>query len=324
MATVSSNRRTERAGVNALRTLLEEHDHLVQEISGSADHGEDLYVAFTKGTKRTGHVIAVQVKAGKKFKRSTGYAIPIGSHRDDWQQLRIPVVGVVYDTAEKQLFWVNISKALSKAPSELTWIPVSKSNELNEDTIKGFVADLQVYADVAGKRADKDDYPFREDTAQKDDTKEDAPNELFSGIADFFINRPFLMKNGRTLVYTLMLLCALIIEYPYQTSFASTYLPDKPPVLYVMSLYGLVVFLCVTIYSEGRAGRRAMGTQRVLVLLVSNYATLPFQMGDGKSHWDELWGKGWAMALSIGSPMVMVFVGSIYAQREVKRRKRAR
>jgi hypothetical protein len=58
--------------VNALRTLLEEHDHIVQEISGSADHGEDLYVGFAAGNRRTGHVIAVQIKAGKKFKRANG------------------------------------------------------------------------------------------------------------------------------------------------------------------------------------------------------------------------------------------------------------
>ncbi|EHN78878.1 hypothetical protein SMCF_1530 [Streptomyces coelicoflavus ZG0656] len=309
--------------MNALRSLLEEHDHLVQEISGSADHGEDLYVAFTAGSKRTGHVIAVQAKAGKKFKRSTGYAIPIGSHREDWQQLRIPVVGVVYDVSEKRLFWVNISKALSEAPSGITWIPVAKTDELNGDTIKGFVADLQVYADVAGKRAGKDEYPFTGAlTHESEPNADEAPNELFSGIADFFVSRPFLMKNGRTLIYTVMLLCALIIEYPYQIKFASTYLPDQPPVFYVMGLYGLVVFLCATIYSEGRAGRRATGTQRILVLLVSNYATLPFQMGDGHSRFDELWGKGWAMALVLGSPMVMVFVGSIYARREMDRRTR--
>jgi hypothetical protein len=128
------------------------------------------------------------------------------------------------------------------------------------------------------------------------------------------------MKNGRTLVYVMMLFCALIIEYPYQIKFASFYLPNSHPVLYVMSLYGLVAFLCVTIYSEGRAGRRPIGVQLFLVVLVSNYAFLPFQMGNGKAHFDALWGKCWAQALVIGSPMAMTFVASFYVRREMHRR----
>ncbi|WP_327297749.1 DUF4365 domain-containing protein [Streptomyces sp. NBC_01197] len=71
MSTVRSSRRIERAGVNALRTLLEEDNHLVQEIDGGNDHGEDMIVNFTRHGKRTGYWIAIQVKSGKKYKRAT-------------------------------------------------------------------------------------------------------------------------------------------------------------------------------------------------------------------------------------------------------------
>ncbi|MER7582350.1 DUF4365 domain-containing protein [Kitasatospora sp. NPDC097691] len=62
MATIRPSRRIERAGVNAVRTLLEDHEHIVQEIDGGNDHGEDLFINVTRGGRRTGHYFAVQVK----------------------------------------------------------------------------------------------------------------------------------------------------------------------------------------------------------------------------------------------------------------------
>ncbi|TVZ75376.1 DUF4365 domain-containing protein [Streptomyces sp. BK340] len=149
MATISASRKIERAGVNALRTLLEEHDHLVQEIDGGADHGEDLYVAFASEGRRTGHVIAIQVKSGKKYKRANGYAIPVAGHRDDWKESRLPVVGVVYDRDEKRLFWVNLTEELRRG-SEATWIQVPRVNELTDESLHGFIAALQAFIDTQG------------------------------------------------------------------------------------------------------------------------------------------------------------------------------
>ncbi|MEU6013615.1 DUF4365 domain-containing protein [Streptomyces sp. NPDC047515] len=76
-ARVSRSRRIERAGVNALRTLLEAHDQIVQEIDGGNDFGEDLFVMLTREGERTGSSITVQVKSGDKYKRANGYAIEV-------------------------------------------------------------------------------------------------------------------------------------------------------------------------------------------------------------------------------------------------------
>lgn len=83
MSTVRSSRRIERAGVNALRALLEEHDHIVQEMAN-----------FTLAGKRTPYWIATQVKSGKKHKRVNGCAIPVDDHFDDWRQDRIAIADV--------------------------------------------------------------------------------------------------------------------------------------------------------------------------------------------------------------------------------------
>lgn len=58
-ARVTRSRRIERAGVNALRALLEDHDQIVQEIDGGNDYGEDLFVMLTRDGERTGVTIAV-------------------------------------------------------------------------------------------------------------------------------------------------------------------------------------------------------------------------------------------------------------------------
>lgn len=138
MAKVNSRRRIERAGVNALRSLLEDHYHLVQEIDGGADHGEDLYVTVVQEGRRTGHLMAVQVKSGQKYVRAQGYAIPVDDHREDWKQSRIPVIGVVYDLDSEQLFWINLTQELL-AGNTATWIRVPRTNELSAQTINGFI-----------------------------------------------------------------------------------------------------------------------------------------------------------------------------------------
>ncbi|MFE4676167.1 hypothetical protein [Streptomyces sp. NPDC056723] len=61
---VRASRKIERAGGNALRAPLEEHEHIVQEIDGGNDHGEDVIVNFTRNGKRTPYWIAIQVKSG--------------------------------------------------------------------------------------------------------------------------------------------------------------------------------------------------------------------------------------------------------------------
>ncbi|MEU3019512.1 hypothetical protein ABZ635_19210 [Nocardiopsis sp. NPDC007018] len=59
MAGIPEGRRVGRAAVNALRGLLEEHDHVVQEIDGQNDFGEDLYVTFGEDGRTTGDVVKV-------------------------------------------------------------------------------------------------------------------------------------------------------------------------------------------------------------------------------------------------------------------------
>lgn len=148
MARIRPTRRVERAGVNALRALLDRHDLLPQEIDGAIDHGEDLFVYLTRHGSVTGHKISVQVKSGKKYRRKSGYAVPVGHHGNPWRDSSTPVVGVVYDEGIDKLFWVNLTEALRENDS-LSWIRVPSENELTDATMSDFVAKMEKYCGVS-------------------------------------------------------------------------------------------------------------------------------------------------------------------------------
>ncbi|MFC5174621.1 tetratricopeptide repeat protein [Streptomyces mutomycini] len=147
MARVTPSRRIERAGVNAVRALLEEHDQIVQEIDGGNDYGEDLFVMLTKDGHRTGMSVAIQVKSGAKYKRANGYAIPVEEHFDDWTKSLLPVFGVVFDIESKRLYWVNLSASLKGALTPKSWVSVNSDDELNAATVRNFLDVAQEYAE---------------------------------------------------------------------------------------------------------------------------------------------------------------------------------
>jgi hypothetical protein len=112
MTTIPRGRRTEQAAVNALRSLLQSHDHVVEEISGQNDYGEDLFVTFADAGRVTNDVIKVQVKGGASWRRSYGYAVPVRQHAETWANGNVPVFCVVFDPETDRLYWANATEQL--------------------------------------------------------------------------------------------------------------------------------------------------------------------------------------------------------------------
>lgn len=329
MARVRSGRRVERAGVNALRSLLEEHDHLVQEIDGGADHGEDLFLMFVRDGRRTGHVVAIQVKSGRKYKRAHGYAIPVEAHREDWTQSQIPVVGVVYDKDEQKLFWVNLTDELRRG-NQSSWIRVHPEYELNDETIKGFAAKLQRYIDARGLRlADAQESSPETIRAAREgrgsiidpDKGDDLPNPLFEGMADFFLRHPDLRVNAGKLLVFAIAACGMAFEWPYQNKFAAAYAPFMPPWLWVTNLYLLIVMGIFVGRAEAKANRFAEGVYRFVFLVVWYYAFLPFQMADDPST-DQWWGRIYAIPMVFLPGMAQAYWVGKYVKIEMDRKRR--
>lgn len=147
MPQIPKGRRVGQAAVNSLRALLEEHDHIVQEISGQNDFGEDFYVTFTDNGRVTGDQIKVQVKGGDRWRRANGYAVPVDHHGDTWANGNIPVYCVVYDPDSRTLHWANATQQLRRAGplSPPHHIGVSPNAVLNDLTMTSFVAQARRY-----------------------------------------------------------------------------------------------------------------------------------------------------------------------------------
>jgi hypothetical protein len=103
---------SERAGINAVRGLLEKHGLVVDEVDGRADYGRDLNVDITVKGRITGGIIGVQVKSGASHFRRGRWIIP--ATPVDWEYWRsstVPVIGMVYDPATDTIRWRNLSRA---------------------------------------------------------------------------------------------------------------------------------------------------------------------------------------------------------------------
>ncbi|MFJ5633899.1 DUF4365 domain-containing protein [Streptomyces goshikiensis] len=147
MPKIPKGRRVGQAAVNAVRTLLEEHDHIVQEISGQNDFGEDLYVTFTEDGAVTSDTIKVQVKGGESWRRGNGYAVPVDRHGDTWAEGNIPVYCVVYDPDAKDLYWANATQQLRRCGplNPPRFIGISPNAVLDDTTMGSFVAQARRY-----------------------------------------------------------------------------------------------------------------------------------------------------------------------------------
>ncbi|MBM7774401.1 hypothetical protein JOD54_004605 [Actinokineospora baliensis] len=145
---VPDARKAGRAAVNALRALLERHNHIVQEVDGQNDFGEDLHVTFTEGGEVTGDLVKIQVKGGHSWRRATGYAVPVGDHGSTWADGNIPVLCVVHDPDTDGLYWANATKQLLAARrggEVLKAIAVSLDDVLDDTSIADFVAEVRRY-----------------------------------------------------------------------------------------------------------------------------------------------------------------------------------
>lgn len=146
---IPNSRRSCRAAVNTLRALLERHNHIVQEIDGQNDFGEDLHVTFTEDGRVTGDMIKIQVKGGRSWQRAGGYGVPVGHHAGTWADGNVPVFCVVHDPKTDVLHWANATQQLLSARRGrrvLATIEVSAADRLDDASLADFALKARRYA----------------------------------------------------------------------------------------------------------------------------------------------------------------------------------
>jgi hypothetical protein len=130
---------SERGGINAVRTLLERHGLVVDEVDGRADYGRDLNVDITSASRITGGIIGVQVKGGNSFRRGEQWVIP--ATPTDWHYWRsstLPLIGMTWDPESDTVRWVNLTQ---RARSRVVVTEASYDYELQDDNGSQVITD---------------------------------------------------------------------------------------------------------------------------------------------------------------------------------------
>lgn len=186
MPKVPESRRVGRVAVNEVRSLLERNGHIVQEIDGANDHGEDLHVTFVQDGQRTADSLAVQVKGGVSARTRRGYRVQVGDHGDNWRDGSLPVLCVVHDPERGGLFWANATRQLRRAEAlrkTLKSVVVRRESVLDDSASGVFVSRMRSYLarerEGVGRWADMADVEF-------------APNDIV---------KPFTNDCGEPMVF---------------------------------------------------------------------------------------------------------------------------
>jgi hypothetical protein len=144
-----SIRVTSRDGVNFARLFFEHHGCTFQEIGQQHDFGKDAYVDLADEAGITPLCVALQIKSGASYRKSEGnYAVPLENHSEIWRRSTVPVFGIVYDPADAQIRWVDLTGYLRAHPEQSSGsVPVSGRHTLDQQSVRGaFTNAVRAYA----------------------------------------------------------------------------------------------------------------------------------------------------------------------------------
>lgn len=328
MVGLRRNRRTERAGVNALRTLLEDAGHIVQEIDGGNDHGEDLYVRFVHKGRLTSAVAAVQVKSGVTYRKSIGYAVPVEGHARMWRTSNIPVIGVVYDPEMRMLYWRNMSEYLQN-DDQVRSVPIGESDVLTTKNVEAvcseivrFIRSSAMELRPSGGQSLREMVADRIATSRADQQREQAvggnPNVFFADFADTVeANAPKLRRIALMLAIFALVgsgLYTVVLVYTFAARQVSLFEPG----MWTTSIVCFSLWALSSAYGEWKAGRRGIVLQAIAIVPLVFYCSLS-QVQLSPATADTIAAIGIGVA---GFGMVLLLVK--YTEREMARRRRLR
>ena len=135
---------TGRAGVNAVRDVVERANCIFQEIEQTNDVGNDAYIEFIVAEEATGFCIAAQIKSGPSYTAADGTFVLVGDrdHFEYWRSHVLPVVGIVVDPASGRVGWCDVTAYLRDNPETVERgpyrIPLPSAQLLNAETFHAF------------------------------------------------------------------------------------------------------------------------------------------------------------------------------------------
>src|SRR5258708_5873441 len=143
---------SERGGINAVRTLLEAHGMVVDEVDGRSDYGRDLNVDITEKGEVTGAVIGVQVKGDRRFIRDDDWELPVTpKDRRFWAESSVPIVGILWDPVSHEMRWTNLATYARTSP----WPPRRSGTPNTDDSVVRLPATQRLDDDTLPKMVDQ-------------------------------------------------------------------------------------------------------------------------------------------------------------------------
>lgn len=128
----------ERAGVNHVRTIVEEQNCIFHEIHHENDFGNDAFIELVDGDQVTGVCVGVQIKSGDSYCTRTHCRIPFTDKQAKyWSQHSLPILGIVYDPTENAAFWVDIVTRSRKAlPANAVTFEKTELRRFNGENVR--------------------------------------------------------------------------------------------------------------------------------------------------------------------------------------------
>lgn len=128
---------TAKVGVGYIRTIVDHHNCIFQEIDTKNDLGIDAIIEIIKDEKPVSKFVATQIKSGKTYfnKKKNVCKIPVKNHFNYWTSHPLPVYGIVHIPELGDAYWVDIKSYLKQNPTA-TVITFERTlaNQINKDT----------------------------------------------------------------------------------------------------------------------------------------------------------------------------------------------
>lgn len=151
----NENKSIGKIGVTKVSLIVNQANCIFHKIELENDIGNDAFIEFISGDESTSFCIATQIKSGKSFVRANGIDTFIPSDKEHlkyWNNLNLPVAGLVYNPDSDLIYWVDIKEFISENPDIIEKgpynIPVPKENLFSRNTFDFFYRHFISYNDV--------------------------------------------------------------------------------------------------------------------------------------------------------------------------------
>ena len=104
-----TSNKTERIGVNFVRSIIEGENCVFKEIHREHDYGHDAFVLLVENEEVLPNELALQIKSGKSYCSKNACKIAATkSQLDFWRQHPFETLGIVYDPSERRGYWIDL------------------------------------------------------------------------------------------------------------------------------------------------------------------------------------------------------------------------